>query len=160
MSPVLQLRACGAEHAVNGLRGQNRSGRGGLLDAFGNDNSLAVQVAVVLQHLPSLQPDPQLHWRVGPLPVLPRKRTLNFLCTGDRAPSGLKSGDEAVAGVLEHRASMFRNQLRAALANLALDGCGRHVPEPLVKGGRADQVGTHDSDRALGEQLAANRHGR
>jgi hypothetical protein len=50
-----------AEHAVHRLRRQDPAGRGQAFDALGDDHGLAVEIAVLVDHLTGVQPDAHLH---------------------------------------------------------------------------------------------------
>ena len=64
-----QFVAGGAEHPVDGLGREDPPGWRKSLDPLGDDDGLAVEVAVFVDHLTGVQPDAHLHGGVEPVAV-------------------------------------------------------------------------------------------
>src|SRR2546425_850009 len=88
--PMSTRRARRPEHAADGIRSEDRRSRRDRLDPLGDDQSLAVQAAVVVHDLAGVETDAELQGDLGKAPVQARDAALNLLRAGDGATRGLE----------------------------------------------------------------------
>ena len=123
------------------------------LDAFRDDDGLAVEVAVLVDHLARVEPDPHLDGCVESVAMEVTHLHLHVAGSRDRSASGGECGHQSVAHLLDEGATVRRDSRACHLLDLAADLTGSVVAECLVEAGRFDQVGEQNGDGALGDLL-------
>ena len=160
LAAVFELAARRAEDAVHRIGGEDRRARRHRLDALGDDQRLAVQAAVLVQHLAGVQADAQLQGELRAAAVPARDGALDLLRAGDGATRRLERHHEPVAGVRDDDAALLVDLLAGQLGQLALDRRRGVVAEALVEERGADEVGREHGDGALGERDGVHAHAR
>ena len=152
--PVVQLVTCRSEHHVDSLRGEDPTGRSEALDPPGDDHRLAVDVAVLLDDLPGVQPDAHVHRPCGLATVAPGHVELDLAGTVDRSARRREHGHQPVAELLDEHAAMGLDALQRQPLGGPPDRSRFLVAEQLVELRRLDQVGEQHRDGSLRDVAA------
>ena len=150
LAAVVELAARGSEYAVHGVGREDPAGGCHALDALREDQRLAVERPVLAQHLAGVKADAELHRGVGRAAVAARDRALDLPGARDRPSGALERDHETVAGVLQQDPAFLLHLLEEDTGELALDGRGSLVAQPLVEQRGPDDIGREHRDRALG----------
>ena len=151
-----EFLACGAEHPVDRLRREDPARWSETLDPLGDDHRLAVQVAVLVDHLSGVESDPHLDRRVETVAVEVAHLHLHLAGGRDCSTRRCERRHQAVTHLLDESSAVRLDGLACHLLDLSTDLSGGVVADGLIQTGRLDQIGEQHGDRALRDR----HHGR
>jgi hypothetical protein len=126
-------------------------------DALGDDDGLAVDVAVLAQHFAGVETDAHGHALVEPAATQAPHLHLDLAARRHGAPGRRERGHQPVTHLLDEHAALVGHDLAGHRFDLTADLTGGVVAEGLVQPRGLDQVGEQDRDGALGNLLVTHR---